>query len=257
MSSPVSPSSLVYPYDLESSEYHQTYFLMQPYISIIDPGSKGDNVPVINTRDLPPIKMFLPHNFMEVYSHDYQSEEILMNSQGVSGTIVKDMLVGIAKENGFGFAVNNTSANMISSNLRGGSRSNMELLYNRPNQREFSFSFKFLPQNSTDENNLKNIILYLKWLSAPEVKGVYQKYPHVFDLTFLSRTPNHAVSSKNLSSVFTFTIVALTQITFNPDPSGGKMSLSKSGFPIESTLELQFKEVRYLSKDGIIGEING
>ena len=248
-------TDLMWPSDLMDTQRHQTYFVIRPYREEAE--NKGTPTPEIRKTLLPFIRLPLPHGFVETYAHEYEVEDMLWNpnelramdkdtdsARATSAAGQAAIGLGTSKLSSFIDGVTgglgSRGINTIRSEFHGGARVSIELLYNNPVLREWTFNYRFLARSKQEEDNIREIITYLKWCSAPVFSLVAQRYPCVFDLYFGIAT--------SMSPVFQFTSCALQSITWDPDPNGGKMMLSKTGFPIDSTISLTFKETRYLDR---------
>ena len=120
---------------------------------------------------------------------------------------------------------------------------NVELLYNGPRVRGFSFSFTFVPKDPAEAEEVNKIIKEFKIWSAPENldNGMF-KVPHVWQVEYqMNGIPN---PNMNL-----FKRSALTDVAVQ-DNSGMNMHMSfDDGMPILKTVSLNFTEVDVITRN--------
>mgnify|MGYP003135456170 CR=1 FL=1 len=112
---------------------------------------------------------------------------------------------------------------------------NMELLFNGPTLRNFSFQFKFTPRFQKESQVVKSIIRTFKKNMAPRKgKGTAMlKTPNVFQIKYIGAAENYLNSIK---------ICALRNITTNYT-ADGNFTTYADGAPISSTITLAFTEL--------------
>jgi len=122
---------------------------------------------------------------------------------------------------------------------------NLELLFNGPQLRTFSFNFKLSPRTETEAIIVKKIIRYFKQGMTPKRSSGYLllQSPHTFAISYLTANKEHPYLNK-------FKECALTQCNVNYTPEGNYMSFDGAERSMTSyELTLQFQELVPLFDD--------
>lgn len=123
----------------------------------------------------------------------------------------------------------------------------MEVMFNGVKNRSFSFTFKFIPRNVKEQEEIKKIIYALKYHSLPEIKSTggssYWVYPSEFDLSFL----NQHGENEWLAKISTCALTDMDVV------QGGDSYYSSfnDGSPFQTELTLSFLEMEVLTKQRI------
>ena len=120
---------------------------------------------------------------------------------------------------------------------------NMELLFNGPTLRSFSFSFKMTPRSPSEAQECKNIIRSFKSNMAPKTKntgsvggsGVFLKTPNVFELRYKKGNSDHPFLHK-------FKQCFLTNVSVNYTGEGVYTTYDDAT-PVSMQIDLSFKEL--------------
>ena len=120
---------------------------------------------------------------------------------------------------------------------------NMELLFNGPTLRSFSFSFKMTPRSPSEAQECKNIIRSFKSNMAPKTKntgsvggsGVFLKTPNVFELQYKKGGREHPFLHR-------FKQCFLTNVSVNYTGEGVYTTYDDAT-PVSMQLDLSFKEL--------------
>jgi Tail-tube assembly protein len=132
---------------------------------------------------------------------------------------------------------------------------NIELLFNGPQLRTFSFIFKLSPRSATEAKEVQRIIRYFKQGMTPKRSKGYLllQSPHTFAISYLTSNKEHPYLNR-------FKECALTQCNVNYTPDGNYMSFNGTERSMTSyELTLQFQELvplfddDYGNKDDNIG----
>ena len=101
--------------------------------------------------------------------------------------------------------------------------SSLELLFNGPSLREFSFSFKMTPRSKKEAEMVRSIIRTFKQaMSVKRSQSVLLlKAPHTFRISYITSTQNHPYLNR-------FKECALTNCSVNYTPDGQYMSYDDS-----------------------------
>ena len=119
---------------------------------------------------------------------------------------------------------------------------NLELLFNGPTLRSFSFSFKMTPRSAQEARQCKNIIRSFKQNMAPKTGGdtiggsaVFMKTPNLFELRYRKGNSDHPFLNKFKQCFLTNCAVNYT--------GEGVYATYDDATPISMQLDLTFKEI--------------
>ena len=119
---------------------------------------------------------------------------------------------------------------------------NLELLFNGPTLRSFSFSFKMTPRSAQEARQCKLIIRSFKQNMAPKTGGdtvggsaIFMKTPNLFELRYRKGNGDHPFLNK-------FKQCFLTNVAVNYT-SEGVYATYDDATPISMQLDLSFKEI--------------
>lgn len=129
------------------------------------------------------------------------------------------------------------SANQIMSVTRGEIYNpNVEMFYEGPQLRSFTFSFNFAPKSSGDAQAAMRIIREFKKWSSPKEQGQKYEIPHVWKIKY---------SNKNYNK---FKPAALVAITVDYNAGLDQYMTFTDDAPIITSMELSFKEVEVITR---------
>jgi hypothetical protein len=120
--------------------------------------------------------------------------------------------------------------------------SNLELLFNGPSLRAFSFAYRLSPRSAEEAKTVRRIIRFFKQgMAAKKITGksgqatVFLGTPNVFKLEYRSGT-------KPMDAVNKFKTCALTSFSCNYTPEG-IWAAYESGQPVSTVLSMSFNEL--------------
>ena len=129
--------------------------------------------------------------------------------------------------------------------------SNMQLLFNAPTLREFTFNWRFTPRSQEEATRVKNIIRFFKQGMAVKKgnktksgssKSFFLGTPNIFDIHFkTAKTGKYQILDRN-DSVMRIKTCALTGVAVNYTPEGMWNAYEK-GMPTSMLLSLRFGEL--------------
>tara|TARA_R100000005_G_C4997993_1_gene204713 strand:- start:735 stop:2144 length:1410 start_codon:yes stop_codon:yes gene_type:complete len=127
---------------------------------------------------------------------------------------------------------------------------NLELLFNKPNLREFSFVFKMSPRNTTEANSVRQIIRFFK--QGMSVKSTadstFLKSPNIFSIKYQAYK-NNGVEDIH-QSIGRIKDCALVNCAVNYTPDGSYMTYTDNERTLTSyEMALSFKELTPLTED--------
>jgi len=118
---------------------------------------------------------------------------------------------------------------------------NTELTYDGPGLRSFGMGFNFVPKNAAEARIVSEIIREFKVWGAPEEQGGGMfELPHVWKVTY--------VSGGRVDTMNRFKPAALTDVTVQANPSLSHHSTYTDGTPVETAINLSFKEVELITR---------
>jgi len=201
------------------------------------------------------INLYIPETLNFVDKHDYDSVSIT-DTLGVAGALQNPIknateLAAKAAQLGTGIGDNIVGLGLFATN---GYALNpmLEVLYKGPKNREYVFSFKFIPRNSDEAEEIRKIIKTLRFHSAPEYEQAtgasrYLIPPSEFEIEFLDLDGTEANRNTKLPRL---TSSFLTNVDVNYAASG-QYSTFTDGNPIEIVVQLSFTENLLLTKADI------
>ena len=132
---------------------------------------------------------------------------------------------------------------------------NMELLFNGPSVRQFSFNFLLAPRSESEQQQVVNIIRFFKQGMSPikSEKNLFLKSPNTFRLRYIHRKSGEDSEHKFLTK---FKECALTSTSVNYTPNTNYATFPDGGM-VAYQLTLSFQELEpifnndYSGKEGI------
>ena len=127
---------------------------------------------------------------------------------------------------------------------------NLELLFDSPELRDFSFIFRMSPRHKDEATIVKQIIRFFK--QGMSIKSTadstFLKTPNVFDIKYQSYEPNgNLIDHKSINRIKT---CALTNCAVNYTPDGSYMTFTDSERTMTAyELTLQFRELTPLYEE--------
>ena len=151
---------------------------------------------------------------------------------------------GLSKQLGMnlvGGALNTTGNNLLALTKGQIYNPNVELLYQGPQLRTFSFSFNFVPKNSGESGVVSQIIKEFKKWSAPGDPGEegFLSVPHVWDIRY---------GGKVEGKMNKFKPCALTNVSVQDNAGSDLHSTFEDGTPTLTSITLSFNEVDILTR---------
>ena len=152
----------------------------------------------------------------------------------------QDVQQGIA--NFFAEAASGTT-NMLSRTQGAVYNSNMELLFNGPSLRPFSFTFKLSARSEGEAKDIRSIIRFFKQGMSPirTQSQLFLKAPHTFQLEYLHLGKPHSFLNK-------FKECALQSFTVDYTPEGQYATFT-DGAMVSYQITMQFQELEPIFND--------
>ena len=129
---------------------------------------------------------------------------------------------------------------------------NQQLLFNGLHLRDYQLAFTFTPYSKQEAEEVKKIIETFKLYSRPRTVtgtgGMLFIPPATFDVEFLFNGKRNEKINRVAES-------AITSVDVNYAPNG--WSTHGDGAPVQTTLTLQFKELKLIDRNGEFGVSRG
>ena len=120
---------------------------------------------------------------------------------------------------------------------------NVELLYNSPQLRQFTFEFNFVPKNKAEASTVDDIIYEFKKWSSPKDPGGSEGVfcvPHIWNVVY------SGLSAKKMAK---FKPAALTNVVVQENSNSPTHTTFDDGTPVVTTMVLTFKEVNIITRN--------
>lgn len=132
----------------------------------------------------------------------------------------------------------NRSVNQITSLTKGEIYNpNVEMWYDGPSLRSFTFEFIFAPKSSQDNQAAMRIIKEFKKWSSPKEQGQKYEIPHVWDIAYSNQHYNKFKTAALVNVVVDYNAGLSSHMTFEDKA------------PIVSAMSLQFTECELVTQD--------
>ena len=135
-----------------------------------------------------------------------------------------------------------TNANALTAISRGQVyNNNVELLYQSPGLRTFSFQFDFIPKSLEEAEIVNQIILNFKMWASPQENSSMFEVPYVWQVSYKTGSQDN----KNMNK---FKKAALKNITVQANASTDMHVAHPGGVPIITSIGLDFMEVDVITR---------
>jgi hypothetical protein len=147
---------------------------------------------------------------------------------------------------------------LLSRTLGAAINNNLELLFNGPMLRNFSFNFKLTPREPKEAESIRKIIRYFKMSMAPSLSTaqLFLLAPNVFKISYVYTGKGEL--SENHPYLNRIKVAALRDISVNYTPDGNYMTY-QDGSMTQYDISLSFGEIDpiyendYLINEGLTG----
>lgn len=127
----------------------------------------------------------------------------------------------------------------------------LELLYTSPRLRTFTFDFLFVPRSEKEAKELNEILYLLRFYAAPTIPegttGRFMIPPAQFELEFYHKNAFNNYLFKTKKCV-------LESLSYDYAPNG--YASFRDGFPVQTRLQMMFKETVIMDRNAISAEKN-
>lgn len=275
-------AGLVYPQDvatMKRTEHYVQFFVNQQDNARIkwnadegyEPPKEERNITIRRaptTRTLGSITLFLPAQLNVAHKTNYGEAEIglgvaaaIASAKGIANmqmTLESFKNAASAAGRQFSQTAKQTLVNAVETAGATGAKAafaisqgetqnnRTEMKFEGIDRRSFSYSFRLLPRSSAEAETVKNIVNVFRMQSLPEVSardglGRTLIAPSTFDIEYSNtvRDQLHKISTCVLESV-------------NVKYGGERPQFFKDGYPVETQLDLQFKELEIITKERVM-----
>jgi hypothetical protein len=120
---------------------------------------------------------------------------------------------------------------------------NMELLFNGPQLRPFSFTFRLSPRSETESKSVRSIIRFFKQGMSPirTESNLFLKAPHTFQIQYLHKNQEHKFINKIKEC-------ALQSFNVNYTPESNYATFT-DGAMVSYEIQMQFTELEPIFND--------
>lgn len=213
------------------------------------------------------IALYMPENLETKYSTNWTTTDLSSKSidalKGIGGIFKGDVNGENLTDNlidSLGWAIDTLSpfndlkaSDFLNVGRRKVRNPHLEFMFEGVNNREFNFTFDFLPKSEKEVELVHNIIHQFKFHAAPEIKGntdtgSFFLYPSEFDISFWA----NGKENQRVNRISTCVLKDITVLysadggawtTFRPDEKGSS--------PTHIRLSLNFTETELITKDHI------
>ena len=119
---------------------------------------------------------------------------------------------------------------------------NIELIYQGPKLRSFSFDYNFIPKSAAETNSINSIIMAFKKNSSPTQNGGMLKVPHVWNIKYMTGGAQNRYMNA-------FKKCALMGVTVQYNAGSDMHQTFTDGMPVTTSLQLSFQEVDIILSD--------
>lgn len=143
-----------------------------------------------------------------------------------------------------GGAIAGVEANQLMSISKGQiNNPNVEMMYDGPKLRAFSFNFIFLPYNTSDTSSVNNIIKEFKLYSTPNLDGADKRMlgvPHLWNINYKGKAAPYMNKFKPC---------VLTNFVVQENGGDPYHSTFYDGAPTSTSIQLRFEETQIITRE--------
>jgi hypothetical protein len=240
---------LTFPADLNDQYYFTLTFSEYQRQSLLEVG---------NGALLGNIRLPIPNNLSDTYSVNYETADPgtalggaanALGGLGAGQGITADSAKGAAKDIGIaaaGAALNNSGAvgGLLGAFMGQTTNPFMTVLFKNPNYKQYSFSWRLYPRNTTDMQNLLSIIAKIRYCMLPSASagsgGNILSYPSLARCMIKTRA----------GELYPFRYAVVKNATFNYGPDGTP-SFHTDGLPSSVDIKIDLEEVEYFLRENL------
>ena len=127
----------------------------------------------------------------------------------------------------------------------------MEVLFDNPELREFTYNFTFTPRSEEETNDVKTIIEMFRFHMAPEMRADHSRFmtlPSEFDIHYMYQDGDGTAAENSYFNKISTCVLKNCSVNYTPD---GAVNTHVDGSPVKITMGLTFAETEIIHKDMI------
>jgi hypothetical protein len=127
----------------------------------------------------------------------------------------------------------------------------MEVLFDKPDLREFTYNFTFVPRSEAETNDVNTIIQMFRFHMAPEMRQDHSRFmtlPSEFDLHYMYQDGEGVAVENSYFNKISTCVLKNCSVNYTPD---GAVQTHKDGSPVKITMSLTFAETEMITKQKI------
>ena len=127
----------------------------------------------------------------------------------------------------------------------------MEVLFDKPDLREFTYNFTFVPRSEAETNDVNTIIQMFRFHMAPEMRQDHSRFmtlPSEFDLHYMYQDGNGVAAENSYFNKISTCVLKNCSVNYTPD---GAVQTHDDGSPVKITMSLTFAETEMITKQKI------
>ena len=127
----------------------------------------------------------------------------------------------------------------------------MEVLFDNPELREFTYNFTFTPRSEEETNDVKTIIEMFRFHMAPEMRADHSRFmtlPSEFDIHYMYQDGDGIAVENSYFNKISTCVLKNCSVNYTPD---GAVNTHVDGSPVKITMGLTFAETEIIHKDMI------
>ena len=126
----------------------------------------------------------------------------------------------------------------------------MEVLFDKPNLRNFTYSFTFAPRNTDERDDVQKIIRMFRFHMSPELRADHNRFmtlPSEFDIHYMYQAADGKASENDYYNKISTCVLTDCKVDYTPD---GVKSF-EDGSPTQIKMDLTFQETEMMTKGRI------
>ena len=127
----------------------------------------------------------------------------------------------------------------------------LEVFFQAPNLREFTYSFTFMPRSVDEQKEVQGIIKTFRFHMAPELRGEANRFmtlPSEFDIHYMYMDEQGSSKQNTFYNKIATCVLKDCKVNYTPD---SKVASHSDGSSVKIQLDLSFQETEMITKDHI------
>jgi len=130
-------------------------------------------------------------------------------------------------------------------------------MFENVNFRSFTFNYKFVPKNQSEQVVLNNIIKTFKYHMLPgylDYAKTFFTYPDVFEMVLNAGKSNDGPDKDNFLFKFNTCVLESVQANYHPEGYSAYHDVGGAKAPVSIQLDLSFKEIIIPGREDVVGD---